>query len=252
VSTSLEDVTLSDLFERRVVEDPSRIAIAPHNISYAALNTWSNQIAHLLLAAGVRRQSIVGVNLGRCPEMVASLLAIIKVGATYLPLDPDYPPRRLAFMIDETDLSFIITKRRLPRILGNRNVHIEYLDVDADVMIAYAKTNLGIRANADDLAYIFYTSGSTGQPKGVEISHSSIVRYAQAIITSYDLRLLGGRIHIVRSVNPRIANSANFRLLFGAYWASSCGCAGSVFWCYCELLGYKNLEHYAELAAPDD
>ncbi len=186
---SLSHPHLPELFEEQVNPTPDSLAAvcAEQHLTYRALNERANRLAHVLVERGVGPQAVVAVALERSVDMVAGVLAILKTGAAYLPLDPEYPAERLAFMLADAKPSIVLASvATIPRLPQNGNVWA----VDAPDMVA----RLG-RAPLDDLrqrercgafhpnhpAYLIYTSGSTGVPKGVVIEHRTLSAFARAI-----------------------------------------------------------------------
>ncbi|HSF41135.1 MAG TPA: amino acid adenylation domain-containing protein, partial [Thermoanaerobaculia bacterium] len=163
------DLLVHDLFVRQAERTPDAIAVAvagrpEERLTYAALRERAGRIAAGLRAQGAGPGTIVGIETWRSLDTVAGLLGILQAGAAYLPLDPDYPADRLAFMVEDSGAALVLTDK-----LPERN---------AD----------GARALQDDLAYVIYTSGSTGRPKGVMVPHRSVVNHAFAIRDLYDLQ----------------------------------------------------------------
>lgn len=178
------------IFEEQVGRAPSAIALVSQNtkLTYDALNRRANSLARQIQQFKVQRDMPVGVWMERCPEMVVALLAILKAGAAYVPLDPSYPAARLAMMIDDTQMPLILTTERcrhlpLTKRLQERGVSgkhaVELLSVTPDALSG-DETNLSNEVGAEDLAYVMYTSGSTGIPKGVAIPHRAVVRLVKA------------------------------------------------------------------------
>jgi amino acid adenylation domain-containing protein len=166
------------LFEQQAASSPHATALlwADHQMSYRELNERSNQLARHLIDAGVTREVPVGVCLRRSPEMVTAMLAVLKAGGCYVPLDPDYPRERLEFMLADTAAPAVVTDaacaESLPDHLANRLL----IDREASTIAARSAENLDRTASANDLIYIMYTSGSTGRPKGVMVEHRGVVR----------------------------------------------------------------------------
>ncbi|MEK8051134.1 amino acid adenylation domain-containing protein [Ideonella sp. DXS22W] len=172
------------LFAAQVARAPDAVAVehGAQRLSYAALDAAANRLAQRLAARGVGAGTMVGVALPRSVALVTALLAIVKAGAAYVPLDPDYPADRLAFMLEDTAAPVVVTDAalagRLPPAWAGRLLRLEG---DADVPLAGAPLAEppGLPAAGDDasrLAYVIYTSGSTGRPKGVMVEQRSIVR----------------------------------------------------------------------------
>ena len=182
------------LFEAIVEKTPDAVAVvlADQTLTYHQLNQKANQLAHYLLSLGVGQQSLVGVCKERSPNLIIALLAILKAGGAYLPLDPTYPPERLAFMVENAGIQVILTETslsdKLPQVAYSVN-----LNTQAKTIAAYPKENLNAPATATSLAYVMYTSGSTGQPKGVRVTHRNIVRLVKdtnyAEFTTHDVFL---------------------------------------------------------------
>jgi amino acid adenylation domain-containing protein/non-ribosomal peptide synthase protein (TIGR01720 family) len=171
----------SELLVHTVVEQvarsqPEKVAVicGPERLTYAELNVAANRIAWDLRSRGVRPDSLVGVHTSRSTTMVVALLGILKSGAAYLPLDPEYPPERLAFMLRDSKVSLVLaepeTDRRLPA--GDWSV-IELTTFTADCS-AECSNNPPTISQPDNLAYVIYTSGSTGRPKGVSVTHRAV------------------------------------------------------------------------------
>ena len=173
----LPEATLPALFEAQVARTPEALALlcGEERLTYGALNARANRLAHWLLAQGVGPERVVGIALERSPEMVVALLANLKAGGAYLPLDPEYPAARLAQMLGEAAPVLVLTSRsvraRLPQGL-------ELLALDApETQAALARAPTHNPTDADrptplrpqHPAYVIYTSGSTGRPKGVVV-----------------------------------------------------------------------------------
>jgi amino acid adenylation domain-containing protein len=163
-------------FARQASLTPDAVAVATDEVAltYMELNQYSNQIAYALQRAGVKAGTLVGVCLERSPGMVASFLAILKLGAAYVPLDPTYPAERLAFMTADAKLPVIVTREGLLPQLPSQLVRHIILDADERQVDLESVEDLIIEVGSDPLAYVIYTSGTTGQPKGVMISESSL------------------------------------------------------------------------------
>jgi amino acid adenylation domain-containing protein len=177
-----DSVLLHELFERRVEIAPTDVAVVyeGQQLTYADLNRRANQVAHWLRQHGVEPDDRVGLYLERSFEMLVGILGILKAGAAYLPLDPDHPAARLAYMVEHAQARIILTQARCEPIAGGKPARYFALD-DADnvaALCALPTTNLGpaqLGLSARNLAYVMYTSGSTGQPKGVMLEHRGVV-----------------------------------------------------------------------------
>ena len=175
--TGLTSDCLHHLFEKQAEKTPGKIAVVAsgQRQTYEELNATANQIAGYLRRIGVRPASLVGVSLGRSLELVAALLGILKAGAAYLPLDPLYPRDRLAFMIEDARIEFLLTERELAPALPDHVAHRVCLDSEWPIISQQAEDNLNNDTHSQSLAYVIYTSGSTGRPKGVQIPHRALV-----------------------------------------------------------------------------
>jgi amino acid adenylation domain-containing protein/non-ribosomal peptide synthase protein (TIGR01720 family) len=179
-----KDLSIGQLFEHQVSQNPDNIALVASNqsLSYAQLNAQANQLGHYLREQGVTDGTLVGVCMSRSVEQFIAVLAIIKVGAAYVPMDPDYPQARLQYMLDDTAIEHLLvaTSDTLALILPP---HIRQIALQSHalqtLLQSYASDNL-TNPNpvnpAEDLAYVMYTSGSTGTPKGVMVPHLAVVR----------------------------------------------------------------------------
>jgi amino acid adenylation domain-containing protein len=168
-----------ELFERRVAVDPDAVALVfgPTRTSYRALNERANRVAHFLRRAGVGPDVLVGICLRRSPAMVVAMLAVWKAGGAYVPMDPDYPPERLAYMIQDAQTRLLLTEENCRPLLGKFSGKAIYLDTDMATLDRESSDNLAPVSGPADLAYVMYTSGSTGQPKGAMILHRGLVNY---------------------------------------------------------------------------
>ena len=179
-------------FEAQAARTPNAIALwhAGQTLTYAELNARANQWAHQLIALGAGPGTFVGVCMDRSPALIVALLAVLKSGAAYVPLDPAYPPERLAFMLSDTRAPILLTQRQLDLNLPAHGAQVLYADVEGAVA-AFPTHNPDRKNSAEDLAYIIYTSGSTGRPKGVALTHRSaatFLAWAQEVFTQEELR----------------------------------------------------------------
>ncbi|HVG92104.1 MAG TPA: amino acid adenylation domain-containing protein, partial [Alphaproteobacteria bacterium] len=145
-------------------------------LSYRELNERSNALAHHLLNLGVRRDAVVGLCAERSIEMLVGILGILKTGAAYLPLDPHYPPKRLALMLADANVGFVVTQEHLVSQLPREGTAVVCLDRDWKHIEQQGVENPDIHVLPENAAYVIYTSGSTGKPKGVVVTHGNVLR----------------------------------------------------------------------------
>ena len=194
------DHCIHQLFEAQVEQTPDTVALifadghnpmseaADTQLTYRQLNSQANQLAHHLQALGVGPGDLVGLCLERSIEMIVSLLAVLKAGAAYVPLDPTYPRERLAYMLSDAQASVLLTQQRLLTQLPQVQSQIICLDVSrADIAQAVGTNPISV-VKPDNLAYVIYTSGSTGKPKGVLIAHQGLCNLAHAQIQLFDVQ----------------------------------------------------------------
>ncbi|MDB9396155.1 non-ribosomal peptide synthetase [Microcystis aeruginosa] len=172
------DKCIHQLFEEQVKRTPDAVAVvcSEQKLTYNELNCRANQLAHYLRKLGVKPEELVGICLERSLDMIVGLLAILKVGGAYVPIDPDYPQERISFMLQDTQVKIILTCESLQNSLPNHQAIVICLDKDWPQINQTSQENLNSAVSAANLAYVIYTSGSTGKPKGVEVIHRSVNR----------------------------------------------------------------------------
>jgi amino acid adenylation domain-containing protein len=169
--------------EAQARQRPDAVAVADDDgnmLTYAELDRRANGLAHLLRTQGVGPESLVGLCLDRSPGMVAALLAVLKAGAAYLPLDPAYPAERLALMLDDARPTTILTQASLLDRIPDAAPAMVLDDPDWTWPESDDAPS-GVTISAASLAYIIYTSGSTGRPKGVQVSHGALVNFLDSM-----------------------------------------------------------------------
>ncbi|MFN6010474.1 MAG: non-ribosomal peptide synthetase [Microcystis sp.] len=179
---------LHQLFEEQVKRTPESVAVvySDQQLTYNELNNRANQLAHYLQSLGVKPDQLVGICLERSLEMIVGLLGILKAGGAYVPLDPEYPIERLSFMLEDAQLSVLLTQQKLGETLPQHQAQIIYLDSDWEKIAENSQSNPENTVTPDNLAYVIYTSGSTGKPKGVLVNHSNVVRLFAATDAWYN------------------------------------------------------------------
>ncbi|HWF90446.1 MAG TPA: amino acid adenylation domain-containing protein [Pyrinomonadaceae bacterium] len=177
-STSYPQQCIQHLFETQADQQGSAIAIrcGEEELTYAELNDRANRLAHYLQAHGVGPETRVGICLERSTELVVALLGILKAGGAYLPLDANYPAERLAYMLDDAQPLLLLTHTKFESHFSHTATKIVCLDAASDAIAGEPRDNPPCRTTLENLAYVMYTSGSTGYPKGVAVTHRNVVR----------------------------------------------------------------------------
>ena len=222
-----KDKTIVDLFEEQVKLTPNNIALVFENqsLTYKELNEKANSLAFYLRNKQVKNNSIVGIMLNRSLEMIIGILAVLKSGGAYIPIDPDYPTDRIEYLLDNSNCSILLTSKDLFKKI---NIDCEKIDICLNNNTIYNlhKDNLTNISMPNDLSYIIYTSGSTGKPKGVMLTHkaltnltyycNNIIPYLKnreniAIVSvttiSFDIFIFETLISLQRGLKLVIANS---------------------------------------------
>ncbi|MHC0061927.1 amino acid adenylation domain-containing protein [Nostoc sp. UIC 10890] len=180
------DKSIHQLFEEQVERTPNAVAVefvderseasrrVNQQLTYQQLNCRANQLAHYLKSLGVSADVLVGICVERSLEMVVGLLGILKAGGAYVPLDPNYPQERLAFMLEDAQVSVLLTQHSLFDRLPQHQAHLVFLDTDWQMISQSSQDNLISGVQATNLAYVIYTSGSTGKPKGVALNQLAL------------------------------------------------------------------------------
>ncbi|HEX7893580.1 MAG TPA: amino acid adenylation domain-containing protein, partial [Terriglobales bacterium] len=171
-------VCVHELFAQQAARTPNAVAVemGSEKIRYAELNARADLVAQHLRAEGVGPEKLVGIYLERSIEMVVALLAVLKAGGAYIPLDPAYPPERIGFILDDAGVEIVLTESDL--LASVPPTQAKKLDVRA-LLKSPAPNNApaATASRPENLAYVLYTSGSTGKPKGVQITHANLVNF---------------------------------------------------------------------------
>ncbi|MDF5737287.1 MULTISPECIES: non-ribosomal peptide synthetase [unclassified Nostoc] len=175
------------LFEQQVEKTPNAIALqySGQQISYRELNERANQLADYLLIVGVQPEVLVGIYVERSIEMIVGWLGILKAGGAYIPIDPVYPQERIAYILQDTRLTVLLTQQKLLSKLPELKAKAICLDTDWEEISDRSVSNPMTEVSPTNLAYVIYTSGSTGSPKGVAIAHESLVNFASIAVQEY-------------------------------------------------------------------
>ncbi|MGB8509398.1 MAG: amino acid adenylation domain-containing protein [Pyrinomonadaceae bacterium] len=219
---------IHELIEERARLHPEKIAVTHEGsgLTYEELNAGANRLANRLQKLGVGPDIPVVICAERSPEMVLGLLAIVKAGGTYVPLDPTYPNERLAFILEDTRAPVVLTFEHLLPLLPAHDARVICLDADRQTTERESDARPLGGVTPDNLAYIIYTSGSTGKPKGVLVSHRNLVHSTAA------------RVFFYREPVTRFLLLSSF-----AFDSSIAG----IFWTLCEggtiSLPHENFQH---------
>ncbi|NEN81312.1 non-ribosomal peptide synthase/polyketide synthase [Paenibacillus elgii] len=167
--------TIQQLFEEQTERSPERLAVAfeGHGLTYRELNERANRLAQTLRSEGVCPDQPVGLMAERSLEMIVGILGILKAGGAYVPIDPDYPEERIRYMLEDSGAKLLLVR-------GGERMHTDFagkiVDLSQDDVYSDDSSNPDAAAGPTDLAYIMYTSGTTGKPKGVMVEHRNVVR----------------------------------------------------------------------------
>lgn len=169
------NMSVNSLFEDRVKEHPNKAAIVYKNQTYTFfdLNCCANQLARYLLHNNIAPKSIVAIMTDYTPDMVIGILAIIKIGCAYLPIDINYPPKRIEYILSDSKVKYLLTDNTQKMYIDN----VKCIDMNSHYVREQSGQDLDNINHWDDLLYTIYTSGSTGEPKGVMIEHKGIINY---------------------------------------------------------------------------
>ncbi|MBP5974477.1 amino acid adenylation domain-containing protein [Brasilonema sp. CT11] len=184
-----QDKCIHQLFEEQVERTPNAVAVVfeDQQLSYRELNCRANQLAHHLQALGVEPEVLVGLCVERSLEMVVGLLSILKAGGAYVPLDPAYPQERLSHILNDSQVSVLLTTEKLVTRLPEHQTQVVCLDPNWRIISHHSQDNPASKVKPKNLAYVIYTSGSTGKPKGVMIQHQSLVNFTKTAQAEYEL-----------------------------------------------------------------
>ncbi|WP_391204474.1 amino acid adenylation domain-containing protein [Psychrobacillus sp. L4] len=169
-----EDMTIQKMFEEQVEKEPNKMAVKfeDRHLTYQELNDRANSLARVLIAKGVKANSIVGIMVERSLQMVVGIMGILKAGVAYLPIDPNYPEDRINYLLSDSQCDFLITQTDFMDKLSFNGLLV---DLYCSENFEQSTENINPIYNPEDLAYIIYTSGTTGNPKGVMVQNNNLV-----------------------------------------------------------------------------
>jgi surfactin family lipopeptide synthetase C len=176
------DATVVESFESQVARAPEAgaIVIGGAELSYLELNRRANQFAHYLISKGIRPEVRAAIYMRRGTEMIVAMIAILKAGGVYVPLDPDYPAERLAYMLKDAEVAVVLTQQSLVERLPKYGGLTLCLDTQEGDFAKHSAANPPPSCIVDNLAYVMYTSGTTGKPKGICVTHRAIIRLVKS------------------------------------------------------------------------
>ena len=210
--------TLPELFAAQVARTPEADAVVfeDERLSYGELDARSSQLAHHLRGLGVGPEVVVGLCIERSLAMLVGLLGILKAGGAYLPLDPDYPPERLAFMLADAGAPVLLTRAALRAHLPAHDAHVVCLDADWPAIARQPATAPAAGLAPQHPAYVIYTSGSTGTPKGVADHPRGIANLARGIQIDRFAITIGSPRPAVRIAKLRCSDCGKFAAALAA------------------------------------
>ncbi|WP_420630863.1 amino acid adenylation domain-containing protein [Candidatus Leptofilum sp.] len=194
----VENPSLPERFVRQAHQSPEAPAVCTQTeqLTFAALNGRTNQLARLLQKQGVGAETAVAVYLDRSVEMVVALLAVLKAGAAYVPVDPGYPPERIEYMLADAETAVCLTNsqlaHKLPAAAQNKVI---LLDQSEYILSLLPDDDVMVTVQPENLAYVIYTSGSTGKPKGAMITHRGLANYLDWAVAAYPAQAGGAPVH---------------------------------------------------------
>ena len=177
-----KDKSIVNLFEDCAENTPDKVALVSNkvNLTYKELNELANKLANKLIDNGIKSKSVVGILVNRSPEMIIGLLAILKCGATYLPLDPEYPKERINYILDNSKAQILLVNENTINLTDDNynkiNISLPLLE-----KLDYSIDNINTKIDQDNIMYLIYTSGTTGNPKGVMVTYGNIFNFVKAM-----------------------------------------------------------------------
>ncbi|MFI1356588.1 amino acid adenylation domain-containing protein [Streptomyces sp. NPDC020898] len=207
----LPDRRVHELFEERVRSHPDAVAAVQDGTewTYQELNSRANQLGRALLTRGLTREGVVAVVTERNLDWMAAVLGVFKAGGVYLPVEPHFPAERIAATLTRAECAFVVTEHGSTTTLDAAGTDVPRLYVDEIGAEGHADDDLGVRVTADQLAYIYFTSGSTGEPKGAMCEHAGFVNHVLAKLEDLEV----GEGQVVAQTAPQCFDISLWQLV---------------------------------------
>ncbi len=175
--------TIPGLFEKQVAKNPGRPAVVFGNqvLSYGELNEKSNQLARLIRSEGTSQQAVIGILMHRSPQLLVSIMGVLKAGCAYVPIDPEYPIDRIRYIAGNSRMRLMLTEPSLAVLSNELGTQVQVIEVTTHRLGLQGKENLPTDFSSSNLAYVIYTSGSTGNPKGVMVEHRNVLNFIHGV-----------------------------------------------------------------------
>ena len=188
-SNEMPEMSILEVFSKQVERTPDNQAMVfkDQTMTYRELDEQSNQLANYLIDKEIDKENLVGILLDRSMEMVVSLLAVLKMGAAYVPLDPEFPDSRIAFQLEDAGIKWVLTSSEYQSGLKEKGCEVLALDACWNEVLSSSDQPTQREVKPDDLMYIIYTSGSTGRPKGVLVEHKGLVNMTFALNRRFNM-----------------------------------------------------------------
>ncbi|WP_114789081.1 amino acid adenylation domain-containing protein [Niabella yanshanensis] len=180
--------TIIDLFRESVLAFPKHVAVRLEDqaLTYEELNSASNRLAHYLLSRGLQANDRVAIILERGIDIIVSIVAVLKCGAAYIPIDPNYPGERVTFLVEDADAQFMISSGAGTEFSNGKAIGVDLATIEVELNKGVI-TDPEINYGSDTLAYILYTSGSTGKPKGAMVTHRNLVHFLRGMQDAFQI-----------------------------------------------------------------
>ncbi len=209
-----KDKTIQELFEEQVEKTPDNTAVVfeDKKLTYRELNEKANQLARVLRSKGVQPDTIIGIMVGRSLEMIIGIMGILKAGGAYLPIDPNYPKKRIEYMLKDSESKVLLSKNSIADTIEFEG---RIIDIYDEEYLKEDTRNLDIINSSNDLAYVIYTSGTTGEPKGVMIEHKGIINLKVYYEKEYEITKHDNIVQFASCSFDAAVSEVNMALLIG-------------------------------------